>query len=174
MALHAEVGIVRTTISAVAERAGVQRQTVSSHFADEMAIVSACQAHWIAANPFPDIEAWARISDPAARLRYGLDEWYGYLDGTDDMIGGLLRDAEVSELVSFGVAPYHVYIAHAVDILADGWRNPARSRAAIGLALSFYTWRTLVRGQSLHRGAAVDLMVDLVRAATATDYRGRR
>ena len=164
--LHAEMGIPRTTISAIAERAGVQRLTVYSHFADETAILRACQAHWIADNPFPDLAAWARISDPTKRLRYALDEWYGYLDGTEDMMGGLLRDAEISELVSFALAPFYVYIDHAVDILADGWLNPVRSRAAIGLALSFHTWRTLVRGQGLGRRAAVDLMVDLVQVAS--------
>ena len=166
VALHGELGIPRTTISAIAERAGVQRLTVYSHFADEMAILRACQAHWIADNPFPDLEEWSRISDPATRLRYALEEWYGFLDGTEDMMGGLLRDAEVSEVVSSALAPFYDYIDHAVEILANGWPNPARSRAAIGLALSFHTWRTLVRGQGLDRGAAVDLMVDLVQVAS--------
>ena len=167
MALHEEVGIVRTTVSAVAERAGVQRLTVYSHFPDEAAMVLACRSHWMADNPFPDIGRWARISDPAARLRYALDEWYRFLDGTEDMMGGLLRDAEVSELVSDAVAPYHSYLGQAVDILADGWLDLARTHAAIGLALSFHTWRTLMRHQRLDRDAAVDMMVDLVRVASA-------
>ena len=171
MALHAELGIVRTTVSALAERAGVQRLTVYSHFPDERTLVLACRSHWIAANPFPDMGEWARISDPAARLRYALDEWYLYLDGTEDMIGGLLRDAEVSELVSDAVAPYHGYVDQAVVILADGWPDSARSRAALGLALSFQTWRTLVRGEGLPRDAAVDLMVRLVHLASATTER---
>ena len=104
----------------------------------------------------------------AARLRYALDEWYRYLAGTEDMIGGLLRDAEVSELVSDAIAPYYGYLDQAVDILADGWPDPARPRAAIGLALSFHTWRTLMRREGLPRDAAVDLMGRLVQIASAT------
>jgi AcrR family transcriptional regulator len=168
VALHSELGIVRTTISAVAERAGVQRLTVYSHFPDETTMVLACRSHWIAANPLPDMGGWAPISDPVARLRYALDEWYRYLDGTEDMIGGLLRDEEVSELVSFAMTPYHGYVAQAVDILADGWLDSARSRAAIGLALSFHTWRTLMRREGLPRDVAVDLMVRLVHLASTT------
>jgi hypothetical protein len=34
--------------------------------------------------------------------------------------------------------------------------------AAIGLALDFQTWRTLVRGQGLEEARAVELMVEML------------
>ena len=57
--LHGTVGPARTSISAVAERAGVRRSTVYRHFPDEAALFDACSSHWAAANPVPDMAAWA-------------------------------------------------------------------------------------------------------------------
>src|SRR5438034_9663481 len=64
VALHGTVGPARTSISAVAERAGVRRSTVYRHFPDEPALFAACSAHWRAANPRPDLERWSAIEDP--------------------------------------------------------------------------------------------------------------
>ena len=52
--LHEHVGPARTTFSAVAERAGVQRATLYRHFPDEDALFEACSSHWSARNPPPD------------------------------------------------------------------------------------------------------------------------
>ena len=57
--LHRTLGPARTSISAVAERAGVRRSTVYRHFPDEAALFAACSAHWTALNPPPDITGWA-------------------------------------------------------------------------------------------------------------------
>src|SRR3954462_10108184 len=68
VALHGEVGPARTTISAVAERAGVERLTVYRHFADETAMFQACSAHFAAeVAPYPDPADWADVLDPAER-----------------------------------------------------------------------------------------------------------
>ena len=40
--LHATVGPAQTSISAVAERAGVQRHTVYNHFPDMTSLIRAC------------------------------------------------------------------------------------------------------------------------------------
>jgi len=40
--LHGTVGPARTTISAIAERAGVRRATVYRHFPDERTLFEAC------------------------------------------------------------------------------------------------------------------------------------
>src|SRR5918911_672660 len=69
VALHQELGPARTSISAVAERAGVRRSTVYRHFPDEEALFAACSSHWRAANPSPDARAWSAIEDPAERTR---------------------------------------------------------------------------------------------------------
>ena len=60
--LHGEIGPARTTIKAIAERAGVERLTVYRHFADEGAIFAACDAHFRSETPPPDPAEWAGIA----------------------------------------------------------------------------------------------------------------
>ena len=48
--LHGSVGPARTTISAVAERAGVQRHTVYRHFPTEDDLFAACSGHYFACS----------------------------------------------------------------------------------------------------------------------------
>src|SRR3954467_15640388 len=69
VALHEEVGPAQTSITAIAERAGVRRSTVYRHFPDEEALFAACSSHWRAANPPPDPIAWSSIDDPDERTR---------------------------------------------------------------------------------------------------------
>ena len=84
--LHQSVGMVRTTISAVAEKAGVQRLTVYRHFPNERALFSACTGHWSAANPPPDPASWTQIAAPEERLRSALAEVYAYYRHTEPMM----------------------------------------------------------------------------------------
>src|SRR5262245_3109705 len=72
--LHGTVGPARTTLSAVAERAGVQRHTVYRHFPDELALFGACSEHYFTANPWPDLAPWRTVSDPRQRLSRALDD----------------------------------------------------------------------------------------------------
>ena len=64
--LHGTLGPARTSISAVAQRAGVRRSTVYRHFPDEASLFFACTSYWMAAHPFPDVRRWVAIDDPAA------------------------------------------------------------------------------------------------------------
>src|SRR6187200_1230029 len=57
--LHGTVGPAATTMSAVAQMAGVTRATLYRHFPTEDALLSACSAEWLAANPRPDLARWA-------------------------------------------------------------------------------------------------------------------
>src|SRR5689334_11629954 len=92
VALHQELGPAQTSITAIAERAGVRRSTVYRHFPDEDALFAACSSHWRAANPPPDPHAWAAIEDPAERTRTALRELYAFYGRTRDMYTSLLRD----------------------------------------------------------------------------------
>jgi len=70
--LHGSIGPAATTMSAVAERAGVTRATLYRHFPNEQALFTACSAEWRRANPAPNPDQWRDISDPYDRLRTAL------------------------------------------------------------------------------------------------------
>src|SRR5215472_8515295 len=81
--LHGTVGPARTTMSAVARRAGVQRHTVYRYFPTEDDLVAACSAHFFATNPWPDPETWLELGDPVERLARALNELYAYYERTE-------------------------------------------------------------------------------------------
>src|SRR6267378_1925698 len=87
--LHDSVGPAQTTISAIAQRAGVQRLTVYRHFPDERSLFEACSAHWAAQNPAPDPSTWVAVDDPEERLRIALTEIYAFYRSTEGMTGNL-------------------------------------------------------------------------------------
>jgi AcrR family transcriptional regulator len=167
--LHGTVGPAHTSMSAVAERAGVRRSTLYRHFPDEAALFEACSSHWTGANPPPDLSAWAEIDDPDARLRTALGEVYAYYRRTERMMGNLIRDEAVDPNVRRHFRAFHDYLDAACDLTMQGRRlrggDRDRVRAAIGHALAFSTWRSLVREQGLGRAQAVELMCRLVAAA---------
>ena len=94
--LHGTVGPARTTLSAVAKRAGVERRTLYRHFPTEADLFAACSTHYFAAYPWPDLDAWRAIGDPQRRLEHALDELYAYYERTGPMLGNVLRDADSS------------------------------------------------------------------------------
>jgi AcrR family transcriptional regulator len=164
--LHGTLGPARTSMSAVAEHAGVQRSTLYRHFPDDAALLEACSAHWVAANPRPDAAAWAAIGDPDERLRVALGELYAYYDRTAPMLENLLRDEQVSDVVRARFQGFHAFLDAIADILlaGRGLRGAARrrARAAIGHAVAFSTWRSLVREQGLAPAEAVELACGFV------------
>jgi AcrR family transcriptional regulator len=176
IALHEQLGPARTSVSAIAEHAGVRRSTVYRHFPTEDSLFAACSSHWRAANPAPDLRRWSAIADPVERLRTALDELYAFYGRTHSMYDSLLRDEPVLPVVGRLLAGFHGYLDEAQRILVArrGLRgHAARStRAAIGLALAFETWRTLTHGQGLGDREAAALMCRLVeQAATANPHR---
>jgi AcrR family transcriptional regulator len=164
--LHGSIGVARTTITEIAELAGVGRQTVYRHFPDELALVRACSGLYWERNPLPDPEPWRKIADPDERVRLALRESYAYHRITEAMISLALADAGDSPIM----APYHDHWQRAADVVASAWRPRGRRksilRAAIGHALVFPTWRSLVRDQGLTDDQAVDLMHRFVRSAS--------
>ena len=174
-ALHGEVGPARTTVSAVAERAGVERLTVYRHFADEAAMFQACSAHFATEVPWPDPAGWADVSEPAERLRAALLAFYDYYRRGEPMIAHALRDAPGLPALAATLAPFGGFAAEVGEDVLQRWkvRRSARARlaAAIAHAFRFETWRSLARAQGLRDMEAVDLMVTLARAAAATPPR---
>jgi len=171
-ALHGEIGPARTTIKAIAERAGVERLTVYRHFADEGAIFAACDAHFRSETPPPDPAAWADIVDPAERLRAALVAFYGFYRRGENMIANAERDAVGLPALAVLMAPRDAILAAVREDLLAAWAVGDRARtrlaAAIAHALRFDTWRSLARVEGLEDAEAAELMVDLARAAAAS------
>jgi AcrR family transcriptional regulator len=166
--LHNELGPARTTISAIAERAGVQRLTVYRHFPDERSLYAACSGHWLAEHPLPDPAPWALVEDPGERLRLALGEIYARFRQTEDMTANVRRDLPELPALQEVVAPSMQYWEAARAMLELGWeargQRRERLRAVIGHAVAFETWRSLARGGGLADADVVELMVRLARA----------
>lgn len=161
--LHRTLGPARTSLSSVAELAGVQRHTLYRHFPDEAALFRACREHFIAAHPVPDIARWREIRPGLPRVRAGLADLYRYFAANREMIGNVLRDAD---LVPVGGA-FRAAMAEGAGVLAEEWRAPDRAalRAALRLATDFYAWRALADGAKLGPSEAAALVSRMVAGA---------
>jgi AcrR family transcriptional regulator len=167
--LHGSIGPARTTVSAVAREAGVQRSTVYRHFPTEVDLFGACSRHWLSLNPPPDPGAWRGIADPDERLRTALYELYQWYRWGEPMLVNVTRDAA---LVPALERPMRVFRAlldemHAALMSRRPERGRARRRvaAAIELALAFSTWHSLTRQGELGDGEAAALTVAAVEGA---------
>jgi AcrR family transcriptional regulator len=156
--LHRTVGPAHTTMSMIAEKAGVQRHTLYAHFPDERAVLMACSGHAIAMDPPPDAGPWRAIGDSEQKLRAGLSAIYDYYARNADLLACVLRDAEhhplVHEIMDLRYGP-SMALFHEVL----GAKLNAKQRAMLALALSFHSWRTLTRDAGLKRNTAVAAMV---------------
>ena len=167
-ALHDEVGPAATTISAVAERAGVQRLTVYRHFPDEASLIGACAAHVAAGHPPPDPASWSAIAEPPERVAAALRAIYGYYHTRADGLANVLRDAERLPALHAALGPMRAYLDAVAEGLASAWPNDRGAdrllRAALAHALEFWTWRSLAF-LGLEVAEAADLMTRLVSSA---------
>ena len=170
------MGPARTTISAIADRAGVQRLTVYRHFPDEAALLTACSGHFLAINPVPDPAPWRDIADPVERLETGLTALYDYFGRTGDLWAAVLRDAEVHEPTRRVLEKRDGPWGEIRDVLIQGFKSRGPRglpdgrkdrkvlEAAVGHAVDFRTWQSLADG-GLATPQIVALMVGMVRGA---------
>jgi AcrR family transcriptional regulator len=164
--MHETVGPAVTTVTSVAEAAAVTRLTVYRHFPDEEALYAACAARWIGGQRLPAPGAWSAISGPFDRLRVGLADLYRFYHEGEGMLSRIygqiayLPEATREQLRQMEASYRLVLLAP----FGAGGRRP-RLKAAIGHAVSFWTWKSLCRDQGLANRDAVFLMVSLARAA---------
>lgn len=162
--LHGEVGPSRTTVSMVAERAGVQRHTFYAHFEDDRALLMACSAHHLEQSPMPDAEAWKKIEDREERVRAGLAELYVWFSENEQLLASVLRDAEFMPVVKeVSNKRFGPYFAAYHEVL--GAKLTAKQKPMLTLALDFYTWRTLTRESELSGKAAAQQMAQAILSA---------
>lgn len=162
--LHGTVGPAETTISAVAERAGVQRSTVYRHYPDEAALFGACTSHWLARHPFPRPADWAEWDDPRQRLEAALGILYRYYEDNAAMLANSYRDIDVMPGFVAELMRAQVDAVHAS--LMEAWTGEDdRSRLAIAIAhgIDFPTGRSLAAA-GLEPAAAAELMADMIGA----------
>ncbi|HVF77532.1 MAG TPA: helix-turn-helix domain-containing protein [Solirubrobacteraceae bacterium] len=162
--LHKTVGPARTTISAVAERAGVQRATVYRHFPTDGDLFAACSAHWIGLHPYPAPDAWAAIADPEQRMLTALGELYAYYRSVEPMLANVRRDAQLLPALRAAMAGAGKYFGALIELLDAGWDGDAtRRQTMLALALDFATWQKLT--ERLSDADAAALMTRMVACA---------
>jgi AcrR family transcriptional regulator len=173
--LHEILGPALTTRSAIAQRAGVTRPTVYSHFPDDLSLGKACSSLELYDNPLPDPGPWQEIADPERRLRMALGELYAYFRHRGRLWTNILRDQEMPltnddpeahEADAEIMEPIFLHWERMKQSLATGWgasdESPQLLLGAIGLALDFQTWRAMARTQDLSDEQAIELMVGMV------------
>ena len=165
--LHQSVGPARTTVSAIAQKAGVQRHTYYAHFPETKDLYRACTAHYLQRNPLPDPSRWEEISDPEERLRGALSEVYAYYQGNEAMLTNVLRDMPFDPILQENNVLLFRHWEAMRDTIADAFEASGEQHegllGAVALALELQTWRTLVGQQGLEDDRAVELMVGMVR-----------
>ena len=161
--LHGTVGPAATTIAGIAEQAGITRLTVYRHFPDEQALYLACSSHWMSQQVAPDPDAWARIADPAERLRAGLADLYRYYRHAAAMLTWIYRDKQALPQQLQQVIDRTD--RHHRDVLLETFAGTRarrrRVRAVLGHTVSFWTWRSLCLQQGLSDREAVEVMATL-------------
>jgi AcrR family transcriptional regulator len=163
--LHSTVGPALTTFTMLAERAGVQRHTLYAHFPDELSLNLACSSLAMEQrDPLPSAEPWRTIEDRSVRLLAGLTAIYGWYERNAALASCVLRDVEyhavTQQIVELRFGPS---VASYREVL--GGTLGAKERAVLLLALSFFTWRTLVRDAGLTTAGAVETMVQAIESA---------
>ena len=167
--LHTTLGPARTSVAAIAERAGVTRPTVYAHFPDAHALFRACSGHVRATVPRPDPTAWRAIEDPEERLEAALRALYAYYERLEQLLDNIERDLPLVPAMQEVNASRVRYFEEVRELLLQAW--PARGRAktrlrrALGHAIDFRTWQSLVRSQGCSTEDAVRLMVAFARSA---------
>ena len=167
--LHETIGPANTTIKAIAESAGVQRATVYNHFPDLEALFAACNAHYYGRHPMPDPSSWLSVASPVERFRVAVRDLYTWYEETERMLAVGIRD--IDAVPPAARQAFFGYFRHVARSLMTGRRERGRARvrtaAAVGHAISFQTWQSLVRDGSLTSEEAAILMEAVVRAAAA-------
>lgn len=159
--LHETLGPAQTSVSALAEAAGVTRLTVYRHFPDAESLFGACSAAWAARQDLPDPDAWGAAADGVERLGTALADLYRFYSEAAPMLEKVIRDADAvpEALRRERLTRQERY----VDVLLEGFgdRQPDGLHAALAHAVEFPTWQTLAR-QGLSSDEAADLMVRMV------------
>jgi AcrR family transcriptional regulator len=174
VALFEDVGPARTTISAVAARAGVQRLTVYRHFPSNGSLAVAAAERHLARHPLPNMTDWFAVRNPAGRLERALTELYRFYRHSERATASVLRDEHVLPVLRDGLRPLLEPLAVLPTALSEGWPTIGpdgrrRLSAVIAHGLEFGTWRSLTAAGRLSDDEAVALILGLARSVARGD-----
>jgi hypothetical protein len=117
-------------------------------------------------HPLPELTRWSAIEDPDQRLRTALREMYAWFARGESMLERTTRDVALVPALRPSMEAFAQWCDVAADVIVRGRPESAarrrRTRAAVGHALAFETWRSLVRKHGLSVRAASELMEALV------------
>ncbi|XKE47025.1 TetR/AcrR family transcriptional regulator [Halomonas organivorans] len=177
VALHGSTGPRNTTVSAIAQQAGVQRLTVYRHFPDAEALFQACTTHWLECNPPPDPMSWQRIPDPGRRTQAALEGLYAYYRETTYMWARAYRDRDEVPALQAPLSAFEAWLDGIRDDLAQSWATSPEGplTATLGHALRFSTWQSLT-AEGLDDAQSAAAIVAWVRGLSAprSDAQGKK
>ena len=155
--LHGE-GI--TTLSAVAEEAGVSLPTVNKHFPTREELFDACPSHVAANLDYPSPETLMAISNPGDRLRRVVEEVYRLNEETfgQSWTGYKLEDE--SPIMAQAMVNYEGLVAMLAEAVPYGDIIGDRDTVTrfVRAALSPLTYRALRLKNGLSLDEAVEYM----------------
>jgi len=116
------------------------------------------------------VDGSGRLAPEAiARTEAALRELYAFYRRTEPMYTSLLRDEPVVPIIQQLLRGFHDYVRAIEGTLMAGrglrGGGARRTRAAIGHAVAFPTWRSLTHDQGLSDADAMRMMCLLVRGA---------
>ena len=161
--LHTSIGPSVTSMSAVAEEAGVTRLTLYRHFPSKDDLFGACMTHWRSLHPPPDPDGWRVIPSFDARVRRALTDLYRWYAANGDDLYPIYRDA--AHTPTSNQRARQATNERMVDaILGDfvAGISARQLRASIGHVVGFWTWRSLVVDQGLSTGDASAMASEFV------------
>lgn len=145
--LHEALGPAQTTISAIAEAAGVQRLTVYRHFPDDASLFEACTSRYLELHPPPQPAKWTGVEPPGKRSYAALLAFYQYYSQTEGMWRAAYRDVGHVAAMQVPMGQFEAYLDMVADDLAQAWQTTQATRkrlkATLRHALRFSTWQSL-------------------------------
>jgi AcrR family transcriptional regulator len=154
-----------TTLSAVAEAAGVSLPTVNKYFPTREALFDACTRHFTAALQFPSLELLMAVNDPGERLRQVVYEIYRLHEATLGQSWTGYKLADESPVLAQGMAAYETAIAQIAEAILYDRALQDRETVSrfVYAALSPLTYRAL----RLTNGLSLDTAVKYMTTALA-------
>lgn len=157
IALHAEKGVLATTMQDIAGRADVALGTAYRHFPTIGDAVFACGARLQEMMPFPAVAVFDDARLPRERVHVLISELFRYYDQGQRWIEVGYCERSGLPALALGMAQFDEQLAGFLDTgLAPLPRDARFVRAARGFA-QFYLWKSFSRA-----GMSTDEAIELV------------